>query len=41
MAIFGRLIDIRKQFDSSKELVVVFDYLEKAITNKTNVNTHI
>jgi len=41
MAIFGRLIDIRKQFDSSKELVEVFDYLEKAITNKTNVNSRI
>ena len=41
MAIFGRLTDIRKQFNSFKEFVAVFDYLEKAITNKTTVNTRI
>ena len=41
MAIFGRLTDIRKQFNSFKEFVAVFNYLEEAITNKTTVNTRI
>ena len=41
MAIFGRLTDIRKQFNSFKEFAAVFNYLEKAITNKTTVNTRI
>ena len=41
MAIFGKLIDIQEQFQSSKELVLVFDYLTQAVTSNADINARI
>jgi biofilm protein TabA len=40
MAIFGKISDIRNQLNN-RELDVVFEYLEKAITNNTEINSRI
>ena len=40
MAIFGKISDIRNQLNN-RELDVVFEYLEKAITNNPEINSRI
>jgi biofilm protein TabA len=41
MAIFGKIIDLQKQFENINELGLVFDYLDQAIKSNTEVNTRI
>jgi biofilm protein TabA len=41
MAIFGKMTDLKKQFKNINELDVVFNYLNQAIKNNTEINTRI
>ena len=41
MAIFGKMMDLQKQFKNISELDVVFNYLNQAIKSNTEINARI
>ena len=41
MAMFGKMVDLQKQFESINELDTVFNYFKQAIEINTKINTRI